>query len=104
MGLFTIPDPVSMFESAANAKLERKEAVALISATISASITGMWSSGAAKWAIWSDEAQALKDAATVAFLTLREREIDGTPLTLTVPKELLDPNNLARFQTESKGK
>jgi len=55
MGLFEIPDPVSMFESAKNAGLEREVADALVSASVSAAITGMWRSGAAKWAEWTGE-------------------------------------------------
>lgn len=103
MGLFEIPDPVSMFESAKNADLERDVANALVSASVSATIAGMWRSGSAKWADWTGEGQALKDAATVMYLTL-ERELKPGFLTLTVPKDLLDPNNLARFQSESKEK
>ena len=104
MGLFEIPDPVSMFESAKNAGLEREVAVELISASISSAITFAWASGSAKWADWTGEGQALKDGATVAYLTLSEKIIDGSKLTITVPKALLDPNNLARFQTQEKKK
>ena len=50
MGLFTVPDPVSMFEGAKNAGLERAEVNALVSCFYSAAITFLWSSGAAKWA------------------------------------------------------
>lgn len=99
MGLFQIPDPVSMFESAKNAGLEREIAQALVSATVSAAIAGMWRSGSAKWADWTGEGQALKDAATVMYLTL-EKQLKPGFLALTVPKDLLDPNNLSRFQTE----
>jgi hypothetical protein len=99
MGLFSIPDPVSMFESAKNAGLERDIANAFVSATLSAAITGMWRSGSAKWADWTGEGQALKDAATVMYLSLREQEKVGF-LVLTVPEDLLDANNLSRFQTE----
>ena len=102
MGLFSIPDPVSMFESAKNAGLERKVAVALISATVSAAIAGMWRSGSAKWADWTGEGQALKDSATVMYLTLNQTVVDGLSLVLTVSSDLLDPNNLSRFQTEFK--
>ena len=100
MGLFEIPDPVSMFESAKNAGLERDIANALVSATVSAAIAGMWRSGSAKWADWTGEGQALKDSATVMYLTLREQLKPGF-LSLTVPKDLLAPDNLARFQTEA---
>lgn len=101
MGLFSIPNPVSMFESARNAGLEREVANAFVSATLSATITGMWRSGAAKWADWTGEGQALKDAATAMYLSL-EPLITKQFLTLTVPSDMLEPNNLSRFQTEYK--
>ena len=101
MGLFTLPDPVSMFESAKNAGLEREVANAFVSASLSAAIAGMWRSGSAKWANWTGEGEALKDAATVMYLSLRELEKKNF-LTLTVPKDLLDAGNLSRFQTEEK--
>lgn len=101
MGMFQIPDPVSMFESAKNAGLERDIANAMVSASVSAAIAGMWRSGSAKWADWTGEGQALKDAATVMYLSLRELEKKGF-LCLTIPKDLLDPDNLSRFQTEEK--
>jgi|SRR5579862_4606791 len=103
MGLFSIPDPVSMFESAKNAGLEREVANAFVSATLSASISGMWRSGSAKWADWTGEGQALKDAATAMYLTLSEQLKPGF-LALTVPKDLLNADNLSRFQTEFKVK
>lgn len=106
MGLFQIPDPISMFESAKNAGFERDVAAAMVSATVSAAISGMWRSGSAKWADWTGEGQALKDAATVMYLTLQQRLEKLAPglLVLTVPQDLLDPNNLARFQTQAKEK
>jgi hypothetical protein len=103
MGLFSIPDPVSMFESAKNAGLEREVANALVSATLSAAITGMWRSGSAKWADWTGEGQALKDSATVMYLSLRDLETNNF-LTLTVPLDLKNPDNLSRFQTEHQEK
>ena len=92
-----------MFESAKNAGLEREIAAAMVSATVSATIAGMWRSGSAKWADWTGEGQALKDAATVMYLTLGNQQKPGL-LVLTVPKDLLDPNNLSRFQTQEKTK
>ena len=103
MGLFEIPDPVSMFESAKNAGLEREIANAFVSASLSATITRMWRSGSAKWADWTGEGQALKDAATALYLTLSQQLQPGF-LTLTVPQDLLEPNNLAKFQTMYKEK
>jgi hypothetical protein len=101
--MFDIPDPVSMYESAKTAGLERDIADALVSSTLSAAITAMWVSGVAKWAIWTGEGQALKDAATVQYLTLKNSPKTNF-LTLTVPKDLLDADNLSRFQTEEKTK
>lgn len=103
MGLFNIPDPISMYESAKNAGLERDVANAMVSASVSAAIAAMWRSGSAKWADWTGEGQALKDAATVMYLTLQQQLKPGF-LILTIPKDLLDPNNLSRFQSEFKEK
>ena len=103
MNLIGIPDPVSMFEAAANGKLERAEVNALVSAAYSASITAMWRSGSAKWADWTGEGQALKDAATAMYLSLSTLEAKNF-LTLTVPEDLLAADNLAKFQTEEKTK
>jgi hypothetical protein len=88
-----------MFESAKNAGLEREIADSFVSAACSAWIAFVWRSGAAKWATFTGEGQAMKDAATAAYLSLREIEKKNF-LTLTVPKDLLEPENLARFQTE----
>lgn len=103
MGLFQIPDPVSMFESAKNAGLERDIANAFVSASLSAAIAGMWRAGSSKLATWLGLGAALQDAATVMYLSLSKQEKVGF-LVLTVPQDLLTANNLARFQTESKEK
>jgi hypothetical protein len=101
MGLFQIPDPVSIFESAKNSGLEREIINSFVSATYSAWISAMWRSGSSKWAVWTGEGQGMKDAATAMYLSLRELEQKGF-LTLTVPKDLLDADNLSKFQTEEK--
>ena len=92
-----------MFESAKNAGLERDEINALVSAAYSAFISALWRSGSAKWAIWTGEGQGMKDAATAMYLSLSQLESKNF-LTLTVPKDLLDADNLSRFQTEFKEK
>jgi hypothetical protein len=100
MGLITIPDPVSIYESAKNAGLERQAANSFISVMYSAWISLMWRSGTSKWAVWTGEGQAMQDAATAAYLSLQNLETKNF-LVLTVPKDLLNPNNLAKFQSES---
>lgn len=101
--MFDLPDPVSMFESAKNAGLEREVVNSLMSTAYSTWIAGMWRSGSSKWANWTGEGQAMKDAATAMYLSLRSLEKKNF-LTLTVPKDLLDPDNLSRFQTEEQEK
>jgi hypothetical protein len=101
MGLIDFPDPISMLEGAATAKLEREIVNSAISAAYSAWISFVWRSGAAKWSIWSGEGQAMKDAATSMYLSLRDLEAKKF-LVLTVPQDLLAADNLARFETESK--
>ena len=73
------------------------------SAAASSYITGLWSEGKAvqKWKFLSAQGPALCDMATATYLSLREMERKGF-LILTVPEDLLDPNNLSRFQTERK--
>jgi hypothetical protein len=101
MGLLDFPSPVDWLNAAKNGAIEREAANAFMSAAYSSWITGMWVSGSSKWANWFGEGQALKDAATVAYLTLSSLEAKNF-LTLTVPKDLLDANNLSRFQQEKR--
>ncbi len=103
MGLLSLPDPVSILESAKTSGLEREVINSLVSASYSAWISAMWRSGSAKWVQITGEGQALKDAATAMYLSLRELEKKNF-LSLTVPKDLLDADNLSRFQTEEKTK
>jgi len=100
MGLLDFPSPVDWLNAAKNGAIERQAANALMSAAYSSWITGMWASGSSKWATWFGEGQAMKDAATVAYLTLSQLETKGF-LTLTVPQDLLSADNLSRFQTSS---
>lgn len=103
MPLLDFPNPVSWFEGAKNAGLERDTANAFLSMLYSAQITFLWRSGSAKWATFTGEGQALKDAATSMYLSLQSLEKKNF-LSLTVPKDLLDADNLSKFQTSSKEK
>lgn len=96
MSLLDFPNPIAWYEGAKNAGLQRQEIDAFVSALYSAQITFLWQSGKKSW--WG-EGKAMQDAATAQYLTLTRLETKGF-LTLTVPKDLLDPDNLARFQTE----
>lgn len=98
MGLIDFPDPISMFEGAAQAKLEREVINSFVSATYSAWITSMWRSGDAKWANWTGEGQAMKDAATSMYLSLVDLQAKNF-LSLTVPTDMLSADNLSRFET-----
>lgn len=100
MNLFSMPDPVSMFESAVNGKLEREAANAFVSSTLSAWLAFIWGLGARNLL---GLGPALRDMATAQYLTLRERETKNF-LTLTVPLDMLAADNLSRFQTEWKEK
>jgi hypothetical protein len=101
--MFEFPNFGDWINSFKMGDLERRAANAAMSAACSSYIAGLWSEGASKWFTWSGTGQGLKDAATAAYLSLRELEAKGF-LTLTVPRDLLDANNLARFQTEYKTK
>ena len=100
MGFLSIPDPIS---DVLASKLEREVVNSILSAAYSSWITFMWRSGSAKWADWSGEGQAMKDAAVSAYLSLRELETKKF-LTLTVPTDLIAAANSGRFQTETQEK
>lgn len=100
MNLFSMPDPVSMFESAINGKLEREVANAFVSSTLSGWLALMWRLGARNLL---GLGPALRDMATAQYLTLQKEETKNF-LTLTVPQDMLEADNLARFQTEWKEK
>ena len=99
MGLITLPDPVSMFESAKNAGFQRDNINALVSMAYSAQITFLWCSGSSKWAQWIGEGKAMQDAATAMYLSLESLQKQGF-LSLTVPSDMLSADNLSRFQTQ----
>lgn len=103
MPLLSFPDPVSWYEGAKNAGLARDEVNAFVSAIYSAQISLLWRSGSSKWAIWTGEGPGMKDAATAMYLSLQSLEKKGF-LVLTVPSDMLDAENLSKFQTTSKGK
>src|SRR5579885_3069600 len=92
-------NPVSWFEGAKTSGLERAELNAFVSIAYSAQISFLWRSGSSKWAQWTGEGKALQDAATAMYLTLSRLE-SAKFLTLSVPQDLLEPDNLAKFQTE----
>lgn len=82
-------------------KLEKEVLNTFLSTAYSAWITAMWRSGSSKWAQYIGEGKAMQDAATAAYLSLRVLEQKG--IALTVPQDMLEANNLSRFQTQSKG-
>ena len=84
-------NPVSWYEAGKNSGLERDEINAFVSMFYSAQISFLWRSGSSKW--------ALQDAATAMYLSLSALAKKGF-LTLTVPQDLLEADNLSKFQTE----
>lgn len=95
-------NPVSWFESAKSANMGREEVNALVSAAYSTILTFMWEQGAAM-PFWKAEGKALQRAAVAQYLTLNSLESRNF-LTLTLPKDMLNPDILSQFQTESKSK
>lgn len=100
MSLFTLPDPVSMYESAKMGSLERAAADSLVSAAYSSTITFLWSMG--KRSLFG-LGPALQAMATAQYLTL-SRMGSKNFLTLTVPAEMLAADNLSKYETEWKTK
>jgi hypothetical protein len=99
MALFEFPNPGDWVNSFKMGSLEREAMNAAMSAAYSSYISGLWSEGNAKLFSSMGAGQGLKDAATAAYLSLSVLESKGF-LALTVPKDLLAADNLARFQTE----
>lgn len=97
MSLLEFPNPVGWFEAARNAGMQREEVNALVSALYSAQITFLWESGKRSW--WG-EGKAIQRAAVAQYLTLTRLESKNF-LTLTVPKDMLDADLLAQFETEA---
>ncbi len=97
MGLIDFPDVVGMFEGAKNAGLEREAANALVSAACSGYLTFLWETGKRKWL--GSEGPALQRTAVAMYLTLSRLESKNF-LTLTLPKDMLDPDLLSQFQSE----
>lgn len=99
MALLEFPNPGDWVNSFKMGAEEREAANAAMSAAYSVFISALWSEGNAKIFSSFGAGQGLKDAATSAYLSLSALEKKGF-LTLTVPKDLLDADNLSRFQTE----
>jgi len=98
MALLEFPNPGEIYNSFKSGALDRDSLNALLSAMYSSYISGLWAEGSSKWAIWTGAGQGMKDMATATYLSMEPLQKKGF-LCLTVPQELLDPNNLARFQT-----
>lgn len=98
MSLLNFPDPVSWYEGAKNAGLEREEVNAFVSMLYSAQISFLWRSGSSKWAQFIGEGKALQGAATAMYLSLESLQKKQF-LSLTVPSDLLEASNLSQFQT-----
>lgn len=103
MGIFQIPDPVSMVNSYKDGSLERQTAEAFASVILSNYITGLWAQGSSTLFGWFGEGQAARDMATVAYLSLTSKK-ELPWLVLTVPKDLLSADNLSRFQSQFQSK
>jgi hypothetical protein len=99
MGLVDFPNPADWYNTAKNGGMERSEVNAFVSMAYSAQIAFLWRSGSSKWAQWTGEGKALQDMATAIYLTLSSLEAKNF-LTLTVPADMLTPDNLSKFQTE----
>jgi hypothetical protein len=100
VALLEFPNPTSWITAAKDDDQKRALINASMSALYSAQITFMWETG--RKALWG-EGKALQRTATSIYLTLLNLEKKNL-ITLTVPKDLLDPNNLSQFQTESNTK
>lgn len=90
------PNPVDWFNSFASGKLDREELKAALSVVYSDYITFLFESGRKKW--WG-EGPALQATARATYLSLQPMVEKGL-VSLSVPKDLLDPDALSKFQSE----
>jgi|SRR5690242_13122180 len=93
-GLFT--GPVDAVLNIGDDKLKQEAIKSVLSAGYSASITMMFETGRKK--LWG-EGRALQQTARSLYLSLQPLEAKGL-LALAVPKDLLDADELASFQSE----
>jgi hypothetical protein len=96
VALFDFPNPVAWFESAATGKIERETLKTLLSSAYSTYITVLFETGRKK--LWGEGA-ALQQTARATYLSLQPMVNKGE-LVLTVPRDLLDPDALSKFQSE----
>lgn len=96
MSLLEFPNPVSWITAAKDDDQKREMLNAMMSMFCSAQITLLWETGKRK--LWG-EGPALQKTATSMYLCLRELEKKGF-LTLTVPSDMLEADNLSKFQSE----
>ena len=92
----SFPNPVSWFESAASGKIERDTLKSILSAAYSNYITFLFETGRRK--LWGEGA-ALQATARVTYLCLQPMVAKGL-LSLSVPSDLLDPDQLSKFESE----
>lgn len=99
MGLIDFPDPISMFEGAATAKLEREVVNSLVSSQLSSWISLLWTFGKKNLFGLGAALQAMATSQYLALLSLEKKNF----LTLTVPKDMLNADNLASYETSFQG-
>lgn len=92
-----LPDPIS---DVLLSKLEGKIANAVLSSQLSAWISFLWTFGKKNLL---GLGPALQNMAAAQYLTLQKLESKDF-LTLTVPQDMLNPDNLSQFETEEKTK
>jgi hypothetical protein len=94
--MFNLPDPVSMFETAKNAGLEREVALDFIGTAYSSFLNLLW--GLQKVPVVGG---AFKAQALGTFFSLRNSQLyQEGKIKLTVKKEMLDPDLLSQYETE----
>ena len=96
MGMLDFPDPASWITGIKDDDQKRAIINSVMSAAYSSWIAFLWRAGQRNFLGFG---AAMRDAATSAYLTLHVLE-QKKFLALTLPKDLLDADNLSRFQTE----
>jgi enterochelin esterase-like enzyme len=96
--MFSLINPVAWIESAINAGFERDVARRLLGTSVSATISFLWALRTLPLF-----GRACAAAATAMYLNLTRQPL-GNFSALTVPADLMSPDNTAQYITISEGK
>lgn len=98
--MFDLPNPIGMYEQAKNAGLAREIVEDVLSQAYSDYLTTRWT-----WRTLPIIGNGIGEGAIATLVSLRNSQLyEEGKIRLTVPKSMLDPDLLSKYQTEYKEK